>query len=99
MRMSSVGLSQVEGAFVMLVGPGKGEELGRSLGELYANVLAEHPRPVILFYGDDVNAEERNKTGVSLSTPVTGGTAALAFAAVNFSAHGAGACAVSVSGP
>ena len=64
---------QVKGAFVMLVGPGKGGEVSQSLGELYYNVLGEHPRPVILFYGDDVSAEERDKTGVSPCMPVMDG--------------------------
>ena len=48
-----------------LVGPDKGEELGQSLDELYRNVLTEHPRPVILFYGDDVPADELERTGPS----------------------------------
>ena len=46
-----------------LVGPDKGEELGQSLDELFQNVLAEHPRQVILFYGDDVPADELERTG------------------------------------
>ena len=59
----------VSGAFVMLVGPDKAEELEQSLGQLYDNVLAEHPRPVILFYGDDVDEEERYETGQQLGSP------------------------------
>ncbi len=52
------------GAFVVLVGPGKGAELSQSLSSLYENVLARHPRPVILYYGDDVPSDERNATGL-----------------------------------
>ena len=49
---------------MVLVGPGKGAELSQSLSSLYENVLAQHPRPVILFYGDDIRADERNTTGL-----------------------------------
>ena len=53
---------QVKGAFVVLVGPDKGEELSVTLHDLHLNVLAAHPRPVILFYGDDVEAVESEDT-------------------------------------
>ena len=49
---------------MVLVGPGKGAELSQSLSSLYENVLAQHPRPVILIYGDDVLGDERNTTGL-----------------------------------
>ena len=47
----------------MLVGPRKADEVRQSLSELYDNILAEYPRPILLFYGDDVRVEERNETG------------------------------------
>jgi hypothetical protein len=59
----------VRGAYVVLVGPGKAEELAQSLGQLHDNVLSEHPRPVILFYGDDVDEEERKDTGQQPGSP------------------------------
>jgi hypothetical protein len=59
----------VKGAFVMLVAPGKGDEVRQSLGMLYENVLDEHPRPVLLFYGDDVDAAERDTTGLLAGAP------------------------------
>ena len=48
----------------MLVGPGKADEVRQSLSDLYDNALAEYPRPILLFYGDDVAEEERNQTGL-----------------------------------
>ena len=42
---------QAEGAFVMLVGPRATGGLALALQSLAVNVLAFHPRPVLLFYG------------------------------------------------
>ncbi len=45
---------------MVLVGPGTGPQAGLRLmlKSLHAHVLAAHPRPVLLFYGDDVPPEQ-----------------------------------------
>ena len=55
----------VRGAFVFLVGPDRAAagELRQSLEQLHENVLQSFPRPVLLFYGDDVDEQERRETG------------------------------------
>ena len=52
----SGGSGSARAAFVVLVAPGGWGQrgLGLMLKSLHAHVLTAHPRPVLLFYGDDV---------------------------------------------
>ena len=55
---SSGSFGSTRAAFVVLVAPGAMEGLGLMLKSLHAHVLATHPRPVLLFYGNDVPPEQ-----------------------------------------
>ena len=58
---------RAEGAFVMLVGPRATRGLALALQSLAVNVLAFHPRPVLLFYGAESPSALRPQSQLSAS--------------------------------
>lgn len=62
--------TRLKAAFVMLAGPGSGDEIRSSLIRLHTNVLSIYPPPAIVFFGDDVPEAEMYKLVQSLSKPV-----------------------------
>ena len=65
------GGNSTQAAFVVLVGPGSWAQksLGLMLKSLHINVLAAHPRPVLLFFADDVPAEQSSPEALDEACP------------------------------
>jgi hypothetical protein len=63
--------SRTRAAFVVLVGPGRSIQkgLGLMLKSLHINVLAAHPRPVLLFFADDVPPEQSTPDALDEACP------------------------------